>query len=525
MSAPAATAPAATATATAKKAPPKPAGPWPAVFPPTVKAKAPGKVPLSEDQVLHLLRRVTYGPTPQLVAEVHQMGAGRWLSQQLTPAKVADKQAQKALRAFPLLNQSSQHLRRYLASINREYGYDAMEQVQQATLMRAVFSRRQLAEVMVAFWSNHFNVTCPSDKVWSTRHVYDATIRKHAFGSFEDLLVAVIQSPAMLQFLDNDASIGREPNENLGRELLELHTVGIDGGYTEKDVFNSALTLTGWSVQDDGSDLFVLKPGYRYAGHVKVMKWQSANTDTSAGVAVGTSYLTYLAHHPHTARHLCRKLVTRFVTDNPPVELVAKLTKVYLDNKTQIVPVLEALFSSHEFWASTGQKVRTPYERAVASMRGLGYHPLAGLAPDNWDDLVNHLSDLGQAPLQWGPPNGYPDTAHYWLSTQTTVGQWNSAIALAGGWWANGKGVAMKSMKSPQTLLGSHFPAQPAAGQLIDGIAQLVLGQKLPETHRSAILYWYQERADHIPPDWKLEEDSLRTLAGLVLSGPIGGLR
>jgi uncharacterized protein (DUF1800 family) len=513
-------------TGATPKAPAKAKGPWPATFPPKHKTKAPGKVPLDDDPVMHLLRRTTYGPTPDLVAEVHRIGAGTWLSNQLNPASVKDSNCNKALMAFPTLRMSSQRLRGYLESINQEYSWLAMQQVQQATVMRAVFSRKQLNEVMVAFWSNHFNVTCPSDLVWSTRHVFDATIRKHAFGRFEDLLLAVTQSPAMLQFLNNDVSSGKQPNENLGRELLELHTVGVDGGYTEHDVHQSALTLTGWSVQDDGSDLFELKPGFRHTGRVKVMGWTNANTDPTAGVAVGTSYLKYLAHHPHTARHICRKLVTRFITDNPPVALVSKLSKVYLANDTQIVPVLQALFSTNEFWGSTGQKVRTPYEKAVASMRGLGYHPLAHQKMDDWGSLVYHLSDLGQAPLAWGPPNGYPDTQHYWLSTQTTVGQWNSAIALAGGWWAGGKkGVSMKEAKTVQGLLGSHFPAQPTAGALVDGISMLLLGQKLPAVHRSAILHWYQEDAGHIPDDWKLKEDSLRNIAALVLSGPIGGLR
>jgi uncharacterized protein (DUF1800 family) len=193
------------------------------------------------------------------------------------------------------------------------FSWDLMRDTTVATIARAIWSQRQLFEVMVDFWSNHLNVTNPSDNVWDNRHDYDrVVVRKHALGRFEDMLVASAKHPAMLLYLNNAESTKDNPNENYGRELLELHSVGVDGGYHEEDMRQSTLIMTGFSV-DWQTGLFEYNTWAHYKGNVKVMGFKNANPD-AAGFDVGIRYVKYLANHPSTAQHLARKLCIRFVS-------------------------------------------------------------------------------------------------------------------------------------------------------------------------------------------------------------------
>jgi uncharacterized protein (DUF1800 family) len=498
---------------------------WPAVLPPRLKKqKAPGGVPLSSDLVQHLLRRVTYGATDAMTATVHSEGVAHWLDQQLRPDKLSDVACSHAIsRKFPLLNTSSLQLRNTLVAAGREYSWDGMEQLSQATLMRAVISKRQIFEVMVEFWNNHLNIACPSDKVWSTRHSHDRlVIRKHTFGRFEDMLIASAKSPAMLYYLDNADSQGAHANENYGRELLELHTLGV-GNYSETDVHNSALAFTGWSVQDDESDTFTYKPGFRYVGALKVKGWHDRNSDPGDGIAVATSYLKYLAHHPATAHHIASKLAIRFVSDTPSTGLVNDLAKAYLKNDTQILPVLRTLFSHHEFWGSLGKKVRRPYEWGVATMRTLGYRATLDSETDHWGSILYQLGQLGQAPLAWPQPNGYADIATSWESTAATLGQWNTAISLVQGWWADGsKGVSMTDVTTTGLL---RLNGTPTAGGLIDALSTRLLGHKLPPIHKDAVLGFYGVPGNKAPEDFQLDHGPIENLSALILSSPVWSLR
>ena len=176
-----------------------------------------------------------------------------------------------------------------------------------AALVRAAWSKRQLLETMVDFWSNHLNVTNPSDRVWATRHDYDRTvIRRFALGKFSDMLVASATHPAMMTYLNNAESTKYLPNENYGRELLELHSVGVDAGYSEEEMFNSALTMTGFGIDWDTYQ-FAYTPDDHYTGSVKVLGWSSKNADAN-GYQTGLEYVRYLAHHPATAKRIATKL-------------------------------------------------------------------------------------------------------------------------------------------------------------------------------------------------------------------------
>jgi uncharacterized protein (DUF1800 family) len=197
------------------------------------------------DRPLHLLRRATYGPTPTALAQVRSAGVDAWLTQQLAPAKLADPVGDVITARYPRLAWSAAQA--HAAYPNSDWVL--MFELGQATVARAAWSTRQLFEVMVDFWSNHLNVTSPSSEVWDNRHLYDRdVIRKHALGRFADMLVASAKHPAMLRYLDNASSTKDAPNENYGRELLELHTVGVNGGYTETMMVDSARIMTGFTI-------------------------------------------------------------------------------------------------------------------------------------------------------------------------------------------------------------------------------------------------------------------------------------
>ncbi|MDG4823113.1 DUF1800 domain-containing protein [Asanoa sp. WMMD1127] len=428
---------------------------------------------LSRDPILHMLRRATFGPTRALVDAAGKTGIDEWLEQQLNPGKVDDPVAAKALTAFPTVSMSTAEIRRTV----KEFDWQAQYELGQATIARQMWSSRQLFEVMVDFWSNHLNVTNPFDGGWDVRTSYDNdVIRKHALGKFSDMLKASARHPAMLRYLDNADSDRRSVNENYGRELLELHTVGIDGGYNEKDVRNSAYILTGRTVTNEGE--------FRYAAErhwidpVKVLGFKDKNPSRSKGLQVGEKYLSYLATHPSTAKNIARKLAVRFVCDAPPNGLVQRLADTYLEHGTAIAPVLRVLFRSQEFWIATGMKTRRPLENFVATARALGIAPgsdtRAGV-----EGLYFMTQRFGQAPMAWVPPNGYPDVAAAWRSAHATLALWNAHRALIGGYE---RGLSYPKVEG---LIGKR-PS--TTGPYVDGLAERLVFQKVTGGHRKALL-------------------------------------
>ena len=413
------------------------------------------------DPALHLLRRATYGATPQLLASLRKGGAparAAWLEKQLTPGKVADRSMDILMRRWPRLRLSAKGVMDTVG--NDEWA--VMMDLVQAHIARACWSNRQLFEVMVDFWSNHLNVTCPSSEVWTTRHLYDQhVIRAHAFGKFSDMLLASARHPAMLAYLDQSSSDKDFPNENYAREVLELHTVGVNGGYTEAMVKSAARLLTGLSVDKD-SQTYLYDTTKHATGPVRVLGFTHPNK-ASYGEPAAMTYLTYLAHHPATAKHVATKLAIRFVSDAPSPALVRRLANVYLQNDTQIKPVLRALFTSQEFLRASGAKVKRPFEDMVATVRALGIRPPA-TGIDGIEQLYWLSGDLGQAPMGWHPPNGYPDVAIAWQSAGGTLARWNTHLSLAAGWWP-------KDLRRPdlESLLGTTVPK--TYGALVDQAA------------------------------------------------------
>ena len=429
--------------------------------------------PLSRDPVLHLLRRATFGPNRSEADTIRKLGIDGWIEAQLDPGKLDDPVAVQALKSFPTATMTTAQIRRTV----KEYDWQAQFELGQATLARQFWSSRQLFEVMVDFWSNHLNVTNPFDGGWDVRTSFDRdVIRKHALGRFADMLKASARNPAMLRYLNNADSHRRSVNENYGRELLELHTVGIDGGYTEKDVRNSAYILTGRTVAENGE--FRYEADRHWVDPVQVLGFKDKNPSRSKGLQVGDRYLQYLATHPATAKNIARKLAVRFVSDSPPNGLVQRLADTYLASGTAIAPVLRVLFRSREFWIATGLKTRRPLENFVATARALGVAP--GSDTKGGVEALYYLTQrFGHAPLAWVPPNGYPDVAPAWRSAHATLAVWNSHRALVQGWH---RGL---SYPKPEGLVGKR---PPTTGQYLDSLAARLLQQPLAAKDKKAML-------------------------------------
>lgn len=464
-------------------------------------AAASGPV-LTSNRNLHMLRRLTFGPSPTSVAEINSTGALHWLLEQLNPASIDDHVCTGYLARYPRLAWTIPQARHYLSN----GAWDVMSDLGQATLLRATWSRRQLYEVMVEFWSNHLNVTNPSSDVWDNRHDYDTNvIRKYALGRFSDMLWASANHPAMMRYLNNADSAPPDFNENYGRELLELHTVGVDAGYTEVDMRNSALIMSGYGVHDPWpsdtrTGLFEYHPEDHYVGAVTVMGFSSPNSTAAGGYAVGQAYISYLAHHPATARRIADKLVTRFISDEPRPLLAAKLAATYLAGGTAIVPVLKQLFASKEFAYAEGLKVRRPMEDLVASLRTLQITPDPGSGTDGLQALWWESDSLGQQPMAWHLPNGYPDTAGDWQSTNGTLERWNVHMALAGQWWpvnnvdpTNPADTPMLQAPDHKTLLPATLPA--TYGAFVDVLSQRLVFQTLSADGRAAVLSFLNKAA------------------------------
>lgn len=448
-----------------------------------VRLYAPGglPVPLDAAGVRHLVRRLTWGEAPGLLEEVRR-DPQAWFDAQLDPPRVDDSACDGYTARFTKVRRSIAEVR----AQDENGSWDTMSELGWLTTARYAWSRRQLFEVVCDFWSNHLNVTCPSSDVWDSRHDYDAAvIRRHALGSFEEMLVASAKHPAMLRYLDNTSSTKKAPNENYAREVMELHTVGVGAGYGEAGVRAAARVFTGLTVGKDGT--YAYDAGRHDTSAASVLGWSTPAHSAADGEAVATSLLRHLARHSATATTVARKLAVRFVSDDPPASLVSRLAGVYTAAGTQVVPVLEALFTSDEFWASAGQKTRRPLEGFIATVRMTGSTP-GDAGRGGIDDLYWQTRELGQAPLAWAPPNGYPDVAAAWRSAGGTLSRWNESTKVVNGWWPN------KLVRLPdKSLLPSPLPS--TFGGLVDALVLRLLGRPATATERAALLAFTEHSA------------------------------
>jgi uncharacterized protein (DUF1800 family) len=314
--------------------------------------------------------------------------------------------------------------------------------LQEGKILRAVYGNRQLDEVLTDFWFNHFNVFLDkgADHYLTTEYEREA-IRPHVLGKFRDLLEATAKSPAMLFYLDNWESVGpstpaafprgpnaqrRGLNENYGRELLELHTLGVEGGYTQKDVTEVARCFTGWSI-----DRPQMGGGFRYVdrqhdlGEKIVM---DVRIPAGGGEKDGEKVLDIVAHHRSTAHFISKKLAQRFVADDPPPELVERMAQIFLKTDGDIRAVMEAMIESKEFWSEGAyqSKMKSPLEVVVSAVRASDGNV------DFANSLVNQVAQLGEPLYRKIEPTGYSNTSREWMNTAGLMARMNFAVQLSG---------------------------------------------------------------------------------------------
>ncbi len=391
------------------------------------------KVP--DPQVRHVLSRFTAGVTTGRLAEVAAAGGiDAWFSQQMSPGGIADGAADAIWSWFPSLALSPQQKWARFQN-GTETGYAMMQDLATWVTLRRLFTQRHVQEMMVDFWSNLLHVQLFNPDAWVYRVDYEETIRSNAMGSFDALLNAAIVHPAMGLYLNNVESTALKINENLGRELLENHTVGLESGFSQADVVDSARILTGFQVDVRKTWKASYDPASHWIGRVNVLSFSSPNSNAD-GRAVLQQYLSYLAHHPATAKHLCRRLAVRFVSDEPSDAFVASLAQVYLDSDTQIGPVLQALVASDEFRGSVLAKVRTPVEDAVATWAAIGavvQEPHS--VQDAANRLVNFGNGIGQVAYDWPTPEGFPDVQAAWIGAGRLLGSMHAHWYAASGFF------------------------------------------------------------------------------------------
>jgi uncharacterized protein (DUF1800 family) len=495
-----------------------------------VAARAPvsgGLAQPGDNAIVHMLNRVGFGPRPGELERVRAMGLDAWMQEQLHPERISDAAVEVRLSRYETLRLSSQEIaQNYFIpaqqarrqrqreatadgepprepeaamrgdpparasddmSSDREHIDDLPEPIRRARLviaeltaqkiLRAVYSDRQLEEVLTDFWFNHFNVFAGKGltRVYLTEYERDA-IRPHVLGTFRELLGATAKSPAMLLYLDNARSAdpsfaknlehrgyldglggergqmrprgrgrGGRPgltpeqvdrlkqrlptgiNENYARELMELHTLGVDGGYTQQDVVNVARALTGWTIggpRSPEAGRFVFNPRMHDAGEKVVL---GHRIKAGGGIEDGEQVLDILASHPSTARFISMQLVRHFVADQPPPALVDRAAATFRQTRGDLRAVMRAILASPEFVAPDAYraKVKTPFEFVVSALRSTDANVVQPFP------LERTLQQLGMPLYFCQPPTGYKDTADTWVNTGALIGRMNFALALA----------------------------------------------------------------------------------------------
>ena len=409
----------------------------------------------TDAQILHFLNRVSFGPAPGDIDAVRRVGLAAYLEQQLHPEHLrVPADLSQRLESLPTLGLSisaamqayappegakkTENIEKNKALLQRQHR--VAQELTEAKILRAILSPAQLQEVMVDFWFNHFNVFAQKaqDKILISSYERDA-IRPYALGKFRDLLQATAHHPAMLVYLDNwlntdpnsPGARGRKVgvNENYAREIMELHTLGINGGYTQQDVTTLAHILTGWGLSQGPTPAdkvaFFFDPRRHDSGNKILL-----NTPIrGGGQAEFEQVIDMLARHPSTAHHIAYKLAQAFVADDPPARLVDQLAATFLSSDGDIAVVLRTLFHSAEFWDASviNKKFKPPFRYVISTLRANGAVP-----PDNTKMLQLVLKDMGQHLYFCQTPNGYANTKDQWLNSDALLKRIDFTKKLSG---------------------------------------------------------------------------------------------
>jgi len=417
-------------------------------------AMAVGSVPpATPDTVQHVLARFTFGASPRAAEHVKQLGIEGWFESQLLAPAAANESTIASAYAHALgepedviamfgasrdsdpVDTEQISLRKQARRVNVK---ELLATVGAAQIARHVDSEAQLHALMVDFWTNHFNVFLRKNalKVLAGNYVETAIV-PHALGRFEDLLIATARHPAMLVYLDNDKSVAARPrarrglNENYARELLELHTLGVDGGYSQADVISVARILTGWGLGDPRDQRldFEFSPDRHDHGAKSVLGQQFSGGASETGEAEGLRLLRFLARHPATAQHLARKLCQRFICDEPPAECVAEVARAFLATQGDVAEVLRTILRQPGFWDRKvrGAKLKKPSEFLASALRALD------LSLDGTTEIAKVSEQLGEPPLMYPAPTGYPDRASAWAGSSQILARMDVATRLVSG--------------------------------------------------------------------------------------------
>jgi uncharacterized protein (DUF1800 family) len=413
---------------------------------------------------VRVLNRLSYGITPTSLNEFNALGStdiqrlANWVDWQLDWDAIDDSATETRLTAagYTTLGKSLQQLWTDHVLPDPEYNVRMRpaNEVQRAAFVRATYSRRQLRELLVNFWHDHFNVMGTDFSAGPVYpHYTRDVIRANAKGNFRSMLEAVAKSTAMLYFLDNINNSRSGPNENFARELLELHTFGAENylgftdpfqvppcpedpsypiGYTDIDVYETAAAFTGWSAKNGHWEF----PSENDGTFVYRQSWHDAGPKFLLGMLIypeqpamkdGRDVLDRLASHPRVAKFICKKLIRRFVSDTPRQALIDSAAAIFRANwqqPDQIERVLRHILNSGDFINSWGMKSRRPFEATVAAMRALGQDWTPAVGDSKSDELLWRFGFTGHVPYNWPAPNGYPDTAQAWSGANSYAMTW-----------------------------------------------------------------------------------------------------
>lgn len=488
--------------------------------------------------------RLAFGSTPADIDTFRGMGANpreqleNWVDWQLEPEGIADGElaARLGQSFYQTLDKDLEQLWFDHVREENEFEYRMLPiyETQYAAALRAIYSRRQMTEILADFWHNHFNVF--GWHFWSGPvfvHYDRDVIRRNMLGNFREFLEAMTASPAMLFYLDNLFSSADGPNENFAREVLELHTLGEENyygaipasevprdgndiplGYTDEDVRELARCLTGWSLNENTGEF--LYRGYWHDGESKKILGLDIPSGQSDLKDVRDVF-DLLAVHPGVARFVCTKLCRRLVADNPPQSLIDSATSVFLanaDSSDQLKQVVRLIVLSDEFATVWGDKVRRPFELVISAVRSMAPDFALPMSVDFSRWFFWLLYSTGNLPYTWAPPTGFPDRKDIWLSTNALVTSWRLINLLAGleldGW-------------RPCDPLEATPDEVTTAAELADHWIERTLLRPVDQSFRQGVVDFMAQESDPDDDldlaDWRISE-RLRSMSGLVLMSP-----